>query len=382
MAGTLTNQNYLVTHTVDGTWTVDPATLTYVANPSSRYFGDANPTFSGTVTGFVNGETLATATTGSLLFTSSATPSSLVGLYPIDGSGLTAANYVFVQAASNATALTIATPPTNPTSQSTPPGGNPPNPGVDISFQNPTGGPIQVSFTPAPGPVNSAANQPNDVVTSALPPGAALTGNHGFLYQPISQYDANQYSQFKLPDYADRGSAATIFTIIARAISADHAADFLIDTFWTGTSGDWKGANGNNPLTSRVTFSDGAGHTVAPTDTDGFPFVAGATDLGQLLMGGPVMIGDGQTPAHWLLATKLTDDGKGIVADDTVSGKEVMLSYNPDTKTVGGITGIFDAKTKEFVALADASGDMPAGSGGPAALQSFAPKNFFAVMVK
>jgi hypothetical protein len=70
------------------------------------------------------------------------------------------------------------------------------------------------------------------------------------------------------------------------------------------------------------------------------------------------------------------------VADDPITGKEVMLSYDPSTKTVGGITGIYDAKTKGFVSLADAGGDLPAGSGGPAALQGFVPSTFFAVTVK
>jgi hypothetical protein len=283
----------------------------------------------------------------------------------INGSGLSALNYYFVQAPGNATALTVDLSANNPTSQSTPPGNNPLNPGTNISCQNFTGSPINISFTPTPHPVNSATNRPDEVVTSALPPGSELTGDHGFNYRPISQYDANQYSQFKVPDYADRDSEATIFTIIACAIAADHAADYLIDTVWTGTAGDWKGTNGDNSLTGRVTFSDGAGHAVAPTDTDALPLVARTTDLGQLLMSG-----DGQTPAHWLLAIKLTNDGKGIVADDTISGKEVVLSYSQNTNTVGGVTGIYDAKTKGFVSLADASGDMPAGSGGPAGLQS------------
>ena len=61
------------------------------------------------MTGFLNGETQATATTGTLTFTSPATAASIPGSYAINGSGLTAnnGNYTFVQAAGNATALTI-----------------------------------------------------------------------------------------------------------------------------------------------------------------------------------------------------------------------------------------------------------------------------------
>src|SRR5262249_7842093 len=86
---------------------VNQATLTYTANPVTRPYGAANPGFSGTVTGFVNGDTQATATTGTLSFTATATAASGAGSYPINGGGLSASNYTFVQAASNATVLTI-----------------------------------------------------------------------------------------------------------------------------------------------------------------------------------------------------------------------------------------------------------------------------------
>ncbi len=121
---------------------------------------------------------------------------------------------------------------------------------------------------------------------------------------------------------------------------------------------------------------------VNPTGYAGFPIVPGGTDFSQLLKAGPVMISDGGQPAHWLLATQMTADGKGIVANDPASGKQVVLNYDASTKTVGGVTGIFDAKTKGFVSLANASGDLPAGSGGPAALLGFVPSNFIAVTVK
>ena len=93
------------------TLTINTATLTYTANAANRSYGAANPAFSGTITGFVNSETLAIATTGTLAFTSTATAASNVGIYAINGSGLTAnnGNYTFVQAAGNVTALTIGT---------------------------------------------------------------------------------------------------------------------------------------------------------------------------------------------------------------------------------------------------------------------------------
>ena len=92
-----------------GALTITPATLTYNATASSYQYGVTVPAQAGTVTGFVNGQTLSTATTGSATFTTTATSASNVGSYAIDGSGLTAdnGNYTFTQAGGNTTALTI-----------------------------------------------------------------------------------------------------------------------------------------------------------------------------------------------------------------------------------------------------------------------------------
>ena len=61
------------------------------------------------MTGFVGGETVQTATTGTAAFASATSATTDIGSYAITGSGLTAnsGNYVFAQAAGNATALTI-----------------------------------------------------------------------------------------------------------------------------------------------------------------------------------------------------------------------------------------------------------------------------------
>lgn len=124
-AFTDTNANPAVTVTVTGmsltgseatnytllepslTGAINQATLTYVATPASQIYGSANTAFSGDVTGFAYSDTLASATTGTLTFTSATTPTTPAGSYPITGSGLSASNYTFVQAAANATALTI-----------------------------------------------------------------------------------------------------------------------------------------------------------------------------------------------------------------------------------------------------------------------------------
>jgi len=100
---------YLITF-AGGTLTINPAMLTYTANPASMTVGGAVASVGGTVAGFVNGQTLASATSGTLTWSTSAGNSSSTGSYAIDGAGLTAnnGNYVFVQAPGNATALTLA----------------------------------------------------------------------------------------------------------------------------------------------------------------------------------------------------------------------------------------------------------------------------------
>jgi filamentous hemagglutinin family protein len=102
-------RNYVVNFTQSGSASISPAQLIYTALSAARTYATANPTFSGTVTGFVGGDTLASATTGSLLFSSPATATSNVGSYSIIGSGLTvpSGNYTFAQAPSNATAFNI-----------------------------------------------------------------------------------------------------------------------------------------------------------------------------------------------------------------------------------------------------------------------------------
>ena len=121
-SGTLSAPNYVVNFT-GATLSVTPATLTYIADPARRYVYTANPTLTGSVSGFVLSDTLVSAITGEIRFQSVAEPASPAGNYAIIGSGLTAkfGNYVFVQASENDSALTVKLPPSQPSSASNPP---------------------------------------------------------------------------------------------------------------------------------------------------------------------------------------------------------------------------------------------------------------------
>jgi 6-phosphogluconolactonase (cycloisomerase 2 family) len=89
--------------TGSSTLTVNPAVLTVTSANATRIYGDANPAFSVTITGFVNGETAAVVS-GSPSCTS-ADPTVAVGTYPITcATGtLSAANYTFTFVSGNLT---------------------------------------------------------------------------------------------------------------------------------------------------------------------------------------------------------------------------------------------------------------------------------------
>ena len=89
--------NYSISY-VPGSVTVGPATLTVTANNVTKAFGAAVPTLSATISGFVDGQTLATSgVTGQALCTTTATATSPGGTYPITCSlgTLAAHNYTF-----------------------------------------------------------------------------------------------------------------------------------------------------------------------------------------------------------------------------------------------------------------------------------------------
>jgi hypothetical protein len=75
---------------------VNQATLKVTANNATRSYGAANPTFTDTITGFVNGD-LPSVVSGTPTLTTTATASSAPGNYAInvDVSPLSAANYIF-----------------------------------------------------------------------------------------------------------------------------------------------------------------------------------------------------------------------------------------------------------------------------------------------
>jgi len=98
------NGNWGAATPVPETLTVAKASLTITASNASKSYGAANPAFSYTPSGFVNGDSSAVLS-GSPSLTTTATVSSVVGTYPITAAAgtLSAANYSFVFAAGTLT---------------------------------------------------------------------------------------------------------------------------------------------------------------------------------------------------------------------------------------------------------------------------------------
>jgi hypothetical protein len=88
---------------------ITPATLTYNATAASRSAGQVPSGLSGSLTGFVPGDTQASDTTGTLLWTTTAAATSQAG------------PYVFIEAPCNAAALTLQPAVVPPTVASSPP---------------------------------------------------------------------------------------------------------------------------------------------------------------------------------------------------------------------------------------------------------------------
>ena len=81
MAATASGQGYVLV-LVNGTLTVDPATLTITADDARRRYGAANPSFAGRIDGFLPGDDTSHLD-GTLTFATGASAASPVGAYAI-----------------------------------------------------------------------------------------------------------------------------------------------------------------------------------------------------------------------------------------------------------------------------------------------------------
>ena len=194
--------NYTVTIN-NGTLTVTTAILTVTANNASRFYGDPNPVFTGTITGIQNGDNI-TAT-----FSSVADPTSPVGTYPIvptvsdNGTGALA-NYVVV---SNNGVLTVNPAPLTVTAISVSRLYGDANPALSVTIVGiKNGDPITASVSTTADPTSPIGTYP--IVATLNDPtnklgNYAVTINNGTLTinpAPLSVTAANASRLFGTPN--------------------------------------------------------------------------------------------------------------------------------------------------------------------------------------
>ncbi|MDQ3128814.1 MAG: hypothetical protein M3Q66_10245 [Chloroflexota bacterium] len=92
--GTLRAANYDFAIGGTGTFTIGSVTLHVTVDDATKGYGDPNPTFTVTHTGFIDGDD-ESSLGGSLIFSTAAVTGSPVGTYPVAASGLTSPDYIF-----------------------------------------------------------------------------------------------------------------------------------------------------------------------------------------------------------------------------------------------------------------------------------------------
>ncbi len=195
--------NYTLTQPAGLTANITPATLIYGALPDSTSSGRLVSGLSGTVSGFVTGDTLANSTSGAPAWTTNATALSPPGSYAIDGSGLTSGNYVFAQAASNATALTVipAPPPPPPTVPSTVPPAPPSVAWLESSVLVMPGNSAPLTFS---GPQTLSVSTTVDTPQSTAAPAASSSSSTP---APVSGSGSTSAPENSTPDSGSSSAA-------------------------------------------------------------------------------------------------------------------------------------------------------------------------------
>jgi len=156
-----------------GGFAITKAPLTVTANNASRATGAANPTFTASYSGFVNGETTAVLS-GSPSLTTTATTSSPAGLYPITAAqgSLSAANYSFSFV--NGTLSVVAPPATTVTPSSSITGSHAAGYILTITVQNPGTTPL-TNLVLSAATLGTTVGTPLPQVWGTLAAGATAT---------------------------------------------------------------------------------------------------------------------------------------------------------------------------------------------------------------
>jgi len=161
---------------VNGILTVTRAPLAITAVDASRLYGAANPGFSASYSGLVNGDT--SAVVSGLSLSTPATAASGVGIYPITPSGASAANYAISYVPGT---LTVGKAQLTITAKDAARLYGDPNPAFEATFTGLVNG-DDASVVTGLG-LSTAAAASSDVGTYAITPSGASAGNYAIAYE-------------------------------------------------------------------------------------------------------------------------------------------------------------------------------------------------------
>jgi len=378
------NADYAAAAQVTQSAVVNPAALTVTATNASRIYGVANPSFTDTITGFVNGDNSSVVSGAPSLLTT-ATATSVPGSYPITAAAgtLSAANYSFtfvngVLSVTQATPIiTWATPAaiTYGTALSS----------AQLDVTASVAGTFV--YTPAAGTVLTAGSHtlsvvftPTDTADYATPPAqtAQLTVNKATLTVTASSASVSygsavppitpSYSGFVNGDSAASlttvPTCSTIYTVgsargtypttCSSAVDANYSTGYMAGTVTVTTGSQTINFTppvtpvnyGVQPITLSATASSGL--TVTITVLSGPGTVSGNTLT--ITGAGTVVVAANQAGnADYAAATEVTQT---IVVNIAPSFTEVASSLNPSTY----------GQNVTFSALVSTGGVSPTGS--------------------
>lgn len=168
--------NYTISY-VNGTLTINPATLTITANNASMTYGGTVPALTVSYTGFVNGDNSSSLTTQPTASTT-ATPTSPAATYPITAAGAVDPNYTFTYQPGTMT-VGKATLTVTANNQTMPLGG--PLPTLTVGYSSWVNGDGPSSLAPQPTATTTA--HPNSPAGAyPITPAGGSSPNYAFSY--------------------------------------------------------------------------------------------------------------------------------------------------------------------------------------------------------
>jgi len=225
---------------VAGTLTVTQATLAVTANNQTRIYGAANPTFTVSYSGFLNGDTQSAVTTAPTI-TSTAIATSAVGTYPITASGAGATNYSFTYTAGT---LTVSKAPLTITANNQAKAAGAANPTLTVSYAGFVNGQTQTALTTQPT-VTTTATTSSPAGTYPITASGAAATNYSISYVAgvltVTNLAAPKISYVSPQVFSD-GTAITPLTPSNTGGAVPAAVYAQVSTFaGSGTAGSTNG---------------------------------------------------------------------------------------------------------------------------------------------